>query len=317
MEKIYLGGRNKKSVARLYVEPLFERYFKPLFPDSLFLILHTSPLELPKVNFNSYRYIFLVQVSDPADYVGKNWDYLYKCLYPYLNKTFAVCNYYSKVPFRQISIDCPLMFAISNNSCPDHPRNHLKKYLCLNNRDQPHKTGMVNSLIRHDVFKDGFVSLTGSYSLPSESSLNKVSASVFANQLLDSSVINPFPIEFFQTPFNLVTETTINKHQMYISEKTVKPILAKQLILHVGSPRTIEYLNKQYDLDIPIFLNNWLDLDEICNFLKRPLDELNQLYLEHSSALEKSKTKLQNHCTPIFDKLILDSFRKHGIVIAD
>ena len=318
MEKIYLGGRNKNSVARLYVEPLFKKYFEPLFPDSLFLILHTSPIELPKVNFNSYRYIFLVQVSDPADYVGKNWDYLYEHLSPYLNKTFAVCTYYSKVPFRQISVDCPLMFAIANNNnSPDHPRKHIKKYVCMNNRDQPHKTEVVNSLIRHNVFKDGFVSLTGTYSLPSEASLNKVSPDIFANGLLDGNTFNPFPIELFQTPFHLVTETSLNVHQMYITEKTVKAILAKQLILHVGSPRTIEYLNKQYDLDIPIFLNNWLDLDEICNFLKRPLDELNQLYSEHSSTLEKSKTKLQNQCNHIFDRLILNSFRKHDIILAD
>jgi len=316
MDKIYLGNRSKNSTAKLYVEPLFEKYFKPFFPDSLFLVLHTNPLDISKINFSQYRYIFLVQVSDPADYVGKNWKFLFENLQPYLDKTFAVCNYYSQIPFKQISIDWPLIYALNYLSPLKLNRQHIKKYMCLNNQNHPYRVEVVDALKKHGIFNDGFVSLTGSYSLPSESSLNKVSTNVFA-KFTNSSSFNPFPVEFFQTPFHLVTETSLNVHQMYITEKTVKAILAKQLILHVGSPRTIEYLNKQYDLDIPIFLNNWLDLDEICNFLKRPLDELNQLYSEHSSTLEKSKTKLQNQCNPIFDRLILNSFRKHDIILAD
>ena len=119
------------------------------------------------------------------------------------------------------------------------------------------------------------------------------------NQDKSINLAQEFDLTFYQKTFcSIISESSVEKGKIFFSEKTSKPLFAKQPFLMVGNPNSLEYL---HSLGFKTF-NQWWDesydleesfdkrLDKILNIMeylnKKTTIELKQMLLDMEEVLE-------------------------------
>lgn len=319
------GFQTYKESYLTSLEPILFNYFNSLIDNSLFFTLTNFTTrdyykELGNYNFDDYDYIFLLDVLDPPHYqdIDGKWDVMYDMFKPYLHKTFVVSSLYENPYFKTIHFDNFLHFVPEYFVEKKQIRTFTKKYLSYNGRPHLHRQALLTSLLKNNLIKDGFVSgnIEGLLSLSLDDGISKKDYLHFNNQI----TTNPF---YYSTPVNIVTETSISNKCIFISEKTIKAIIAKQLIMHIGNPRSYLYLTqvyglKNYGFDFEPKIADHTFEDKIkyyCSFLKETtLDDLISIYKEKEDILEYNKNKVLKEFKQISYNLFLTSLKKHNII---
>jgi hypothetical protein len=136
--------------------------------------------------------------------------------------------------------------------------NDVKLFTCYNNNVKYQRAILVDQFAKHDLLKDGIVTLihpemrlpNGSiYSykyhdgrqLKDEEDFVLNSSPNYAAGILPKNYLNGF--------IDIVSESTYGKGQFFLTEKTAKPIGALKPFLVLGPPNFHKYLNEKYDLE--------------------------------------------------------------------
>ncbi len=114
-------------------------------------------------------------------------------------------------------------------------RSGAKKFMCLNRKPHSHRRVIMQYL---DQVKDqGYLTSTVSYDL--------VDADI-GDYAIPNDVYTLGDIATWQDAYlNIVTETTFNNDNFFISEKTWKPVIGLRPFFVYGQPRLREYLQTQ------------------------------------------------------------------------
>jgi hypothetical protein len=318
------GFQTYKESYLTSLEPTLFNYFNSLVDNSLFITLtnYNGKIykELDQYDFASFNYIFLLDILDPPHYhdtVGK-WDDMKHRFKDHLNKTFVVSSLYKNPYFRTIPFDNFLHYVPEFFKEVVFTRNFTKKYLSYNGRPHLHRQTLLTALHENNLIKDGFVSgrVEGLLSLNLDDGISQKDYLHYNNQITTNHY-------YYSTPVNIVTETSISNECVFVSEKTVKAILAKQLIMHIGNPRSYQYLTKVYglknygfDFEPKIADHSFEDkIKYYCSFLKETtLDDLTAIYKEKEDILEYNKNRVLNHFKDISYNLFLTSLKKYNII---
>lgn len=303
------------------LEPAIFSYFDNIIQNSFFLSLTQYSggrdyTVLDNYDFDKFDYIFLLDILDPPHYhvdVGK-WEDMKSRFNSYLDKTFVVSSLYENPYFKTIHFDSFLHFVPKHFKEIKCTRNFTKKYLSYNGRPHLHRKALLNALQKNNLLKDGFV--TGSNELTLDDGIPQKDLNNFNNQI----TTNPY---YYSTPVNIVTETSISDQCVFITEKTIKAIASKQMIMHIGNPRSFQYLTKVYglknygfDFEPKIADHSFQDkIKFYCDFLKETtLDDLSSIYKDKEDILEFNKNKVFKDFKEISFNLFLTSIKKHHII---
>lgn len=301
---------------------------------------------LADMNFNSFKYIFMLDSLDPPEYQYK-WLKLSNIFKNHINKTYYVSAAHRNPYFKTIYFPSTF-FLIHRVKEGNYKREFKKKFLSFNAAPHYHRLYLLKSLYDKKLLNDGFVSgFLDTYqkdwkkleSLPTEftDSLTQDFLDLFPMKVQDDILevgkltgsskqendwllITPHN---YMTPVNLVTETSIYNESVFITEKTVKPILSKQLIMLIGNPSSYNYLINQYklrnygfDFEPKIASKPFEDkIDYYTSFLQETtLDDLIDIHKEKEDILEYNKNHVLNHFKDISYNYFLTSLKKHGII---
>lgn len=300
---------------------IFDTAFNPYFSDSLFLVVTYMTFGdeelLSSIKFSDYKNIYLVDVADPPDYQVEKWQLLKNYFSNYTN-VYAIGHIADVYTFPTLFLEASAMWMFNDRVIPaEYPREHVKKFTCLTGKMHSHRKVLVNCIELDDLVKDCFFAVPFKYHLPSE------------NQSFTDSVIremhtrkgicpvsSTIPIENFQSPINLVCETSISNNLILISEKTVKAIMSQQSILLLGNPCSIKLLENKYGFKNLSFLPTVIDderdyttkIKHFLSFLKdTSLRELNEMYKRNEDSFAFNKDNLKN-----FNSIAIDSFIKQA-----
>lgn len=186
----------------------------------------------------------------------------------------------------------------------DKKRSHY--YLCLNrNSARLHRPQLILQLIKNGIFEKGKISLFES------SGLNKFSEgnSEYKNLIVDKY---PFTIDeedeknpdtvammhgyltkkdmWLSTYFSVVNETSVLPNTVFITEKTIRPMLYYHPFIVWGNPKTLEYLKKLGFETFPELFNEDYDqiidneqrlaciINSINNLCNKDLTEIHEIY---------------------------------------
>ena len=308
----------------LSLEPTLVSYFDNFVDNSLFFTLtnyeRSEYKELDQYDFDSFDYIFMLDILDPPHYhvdVGK-WDDMKIKFKNQLIKTFVVSNLYKNPHFKTIHFDNFLHYVPEFFEEIEFTRNFTKKYLSYNGRPHVHRQVLLSALKKSDLLKDGYVTGRAGESqfLKLEDGVSQKDSLDYTNQIWT----NPF---YYSTPVNIVTETSISADCIFITEKTIKAIISKQLIMHLGNPLSYQYLTnvyglKNYGFDFEPRIADYYFRDKIkyyCSFLKETtLEDLTNIYKEREDILEYNKNKVLKDFKQISYNLFLTSLKKHRII---
>lgn len=305
------------------LEPTLVSYFDNFVDNSFFFSLTNfvgkDHSELDQYDFDSFDYIFMLDILDPPHYndnAGK-WEDLKSRFEPYLDKTFVVSSIYENPYFKTIHFDTFIHFVPEYFKEVKCTRNFTKKYLSYNGNPHLHRKALLTALQKNNLLKDGFVSgsVEGLLSLNLDDGISQNDYLHFNNQI----TTNPY---YYSTPVNIVTETSISNKGVFISEKTLKAILSKQIVMHIGNPGSFQFLTKAYGLKNygfdfePRITQSFEDkIKYYCDFLKETtLDDLTNIYREKEEILEYNKNKILKEFKQISYNLFLTSLKKHHII---
>lgn len=178
-------------------------------------------------------------------------------------------------------------------------------YLCLNrNSERHHRPQLVLELIKNDIFQKGKVSLLRSKGLEEFSKSNKDYQNLIVNRypfVLDHE--NPEKVSqmhgyltkkdmWLNTYFSIVTETSVLKNTVFITEKTIRPMIYYHPFIVWGNPKTLESLKKLGFETFPEFFNEEYDnivdndkrlkciMDSVNKLCDKDLSEMYDLYQE-------------------------------------
>lgn len=301
---------------------------------------------LTHMNFNSFKYIFILDSIDPPEYQHK-WATLSNIFKNHINKTYYVSAAHRNPYFKTIYFPATF-FGIRLIKEGNYKREFKKKFLSFNAAPHYHRLYLLKSLYDKKLLNDGFVSgFLDTYqkdwkkfeSLPTEftDSLTQDFLNLFpmkvqddilqVSELTGSSkqendwlLITPHN---YMTPVNLVTETSIYNDSVFITEKTFKPIISKQLIMLVGNPGSYNLLTNHYklrnygfDFEPKIASKSFEEkIDYYISFLQETtLEDLAGIHKEKEDVLMYNKNRLLNQFTDISYNYFLTSLKKHGII---
>lgn len=300
---------------------VFDVAFNPHFSDSLFLVVTYMTFGdeqlLHHIKFSDYKNIYLVDVADPPDYQVEKWQLLKSYFHNFTN-VYAIGHLSDVYTFPALFLEASAMWMFNDRViAAEYPRDHLKKFTCLTGKMHDHRKELVKRIEQDDLVKDCFFAVPYKYYLPSE------------NQSFTNSVINDMhsrkgicpvsstiPLENFQSPINLVSETSISNNLILISEKTIKAIMSQQSILLSGNPSSIKLLQTKYGFKNLSFLPTAIDdekhyptkIKHFLSFLKdTSLKQLNEMYKRNEDSFAFNKENLNN-----FNSISINSFLKQA-----
>lgn len=314
------------------------------------LVLNVTTLQKDTLNkiesldLPQYKYIFILDVMDPPHY-NFHLQSLRTIFNKHLHKTFYVSCAHNNQFFKTIYFNIFLAFGPEEIIEPVISRKFLKKYVSFNHNPHYHRLLLIKTLYDNDLLNEGYVS---GYLYDNNKFV--FSSENYPEELLDKNFLNLFPIiceedslnvdadnfneylhneflkvpnPYYSCPVSLLTETSINGNSIFITEKTLKSLICKQLIMLVGSPRTYEFLTKVYGLrnygfDFEHKISHLNTEDRIayyCSFLKETtLNDLSSIYKDKEDILEHNKNKVLTEFKQISYNLFLTSLKKHRII---
>ena len=207
-----------------------------------------------------------------------------------------------------------------------------KKFLCFNrNIDKPHRISLLYEYLNNDYSDSYFTFLmkTENYADIYRLDVNKISitAEYFNKHLpieLDThnisdkgnfNVTNTFKKELFlNSCINLVTESSFERNELFISEKVFKPIINYQPFIVLSS---YGYLKKLRSYGFKTFGDYW---DESYDDIENPDDrfkklleiirKLNKKTIEELNELYKNIKHICIYNKEVFDNLKIDTLEK-------
>lgn len=205
-----------------------------------------------------------------------------------------------------------------------------KKFLCFNrNNDKPHRISLFYEYLTNDYSDSYFTFLlkTEGYSLIYQLGDKKLPIEFFNQHIpieLDTlniedksnfSVTNTFKKELFlNSCINIVTETSYDLNELFISEKVLKPIINYQPFIVFGP---YGYLNKLRSYGYKTFDEFW---DESYDNIEDPekrffailkiVRELNSKSIEELNELYKNLKHICIYNKQLFDSMEIDSLDK-------
>ncbi len=204
-------------------------------------------------------------------------------------------------------------------------------YLCLNrNSERLHRPKLVLELIKNDIFKKGQVSLFKSIGLEEYSKSNSEYQELIVKKypfIIDEN--NPETVAhmhgyltkkemWLNTYFSVVSETSVLNNTVFITEKTIKPMIYYHPFIIWGNPKTLYHLKKLGFKTFPEFFDETYDnitdkeqrlkliinnLNRLCNM---DLSEIHELY-------QKVKPKLIHNYNLL--KKFYDDETLHTLII--
>lgn len=208
----------------------------------------------------------------------------------------------------------------------DKKRSHY--YLCLNrNSARLHRPQLILQLIKNGIFEKGKISLFES------SGLNKFSE---GNPEYKNLIVNKYPFTideenpdtvammhgyltkkdmWLSTYFSVVNETSVLPNTVFITEKTIRPMLYYHPFIVWGNPKTLEYLKKLGFETFPELFNENYDqiidndqrlaciVDNINNLCNKDLSEMHEIYQQIKPKLIHNYNLLKSFYT---DTTMLD-----------
>ena len=330
----------------IYQDALFN-YLDDLVDNSLiFNITFCSQKTievLRNTDFNEYTNIFILDIIDPPEYQFK-WDLLKSILSDHLHKTYYVSSVHKNPHFKTIYFNPFLYFGPGRLIDCDFKREYRKKFLSLNGNLHNHRAKLLKYLYKTDLLKDGYVSgYLDTYNPHWHDNLKD-------NVHLSDDFLNIFPLRvdedflhirsmdgddsqensFYKTipanyyaPVNLLAETSVYEDSIFITEKTLKAVVSKQMLMLLGNKMSYSFLTKTYalqnygfDFEPKIAL---ADLDfkikYYCDFLKETsLIDLETIHREKEDVLEHNKNRMLTQFKDISFNLFLTSLRKYHII---
>ncbi len=193
-------------------------------------------------------------------------------------------------------------------------------YLCLNrNSERLHRPQLVLELIKKDIFQKGKVSLLRSKGLEEFSKRNIDYQNLIVNRypfVVDHE--NPEKVShmlgyltkkemWLNTYFSIVTETSVLKNTVFITEKTIKPMVYYHPFIVWGNPKTLESLKKLGFETFPEFFNEEYDniidndkrlkciMDSVNKLCDKSLSEIHDLYQKVKPKLIHNNNLLKNY----------------------
>lgn len=277
-------------------DELLDDVLNKTFVNSLFLVVtyYEGEFELD-IDPDQYEYIFLIDVADPPDYAVQKWSVLAEYFKEYRDKVFCIGPESTLYPFSLLPINwCFVWYAKHlQEHIPVTARYLEKKYVCMNGAHHKHRLEMLNALKHRGLLKHGHYSLYQKHSLPSEET--PTASRALYGTIADENH-NHFPPELFSTPINIVTETTISNQMVFLTEKTVRAIYAKQLMFHLGNPYSLKYLTNQFNLRPILFgerdfeRNYSAKIDTFCDYIDTfSLNKLGMIYNSHADDLAENR----------------------------
>lgn len=299
---------NPKKEMYLPSKYIFDLAFNPFFSDCLFLVVTYMVKDnrhlLDKFNFSEYRFVFLVDVADPPDYQIEKWSVLKEYFDDIKHKVFCIGHISNVYTFPTLFIDASAMWSINDRIIySEYQREHKKKFTCLTGKMHSHRVDVVKA-IEDNLLSQCFLSVPHKYHLPSENQtfINSVVDEIDSREGL-CPVSSTIPLENYQSPINLVVETSISNSLILISEKTIKPIFSQQSILLIGNPGSLRLLTKKYGFKnlsfLPIEIDDERDykvkIKKFMQFLENtPLSNLNDMYERNLDSFAFNKEHLKN-----------------------
>ena len=197
-----------------------------------------------------------------------------------------------------------------------------KKFLSFNRTvDKPHRLSLFHDYLTND-FSDSYFSFLRFESghcnpyqikkLKTEEYLKNIPIQLDTNNFFDFSVNNTMRKDLFlNCCINLVTETSYNQNELFISEKILKPILNYQPFIVFGP---YNYLKELKRLGFKTFSDFWDEsYDDILDGEKRYLTlsklvlKLNRLSIEEINNLYKQTLEICIYNKNYLKELKLDS----------
>ena len=314
------------------------------------LIINVTTLQektLQSLELNQYRYIFILDLVDPPHY-NTHLQILSNLFSDHLDKTYYVSCAHKNPYFKTIYFNIFLALGPEKIVELDTNRQFIKKYVSFNRNPHYHRLLLLKTLYENNLLEEGYVSGYLYANNKSVFSLKNYPKSFIKD--LDSDFLNLFPIvckedsleinseiynddiendfynipkPYYLSPVSLLAETSTHNDSLFITEKSLKSLVCKQLIMPIGSPRTYEFLTKTYGLknygfDFEPRLTNYSSEDKIkyyCSFLKETtLDDLTAIYKQKEDILEYNKNKVLKEFKQISYNLFLTSLKKHHII---
>jgi hypothetical protein len=185
----------------------------------------------------------------------------------------------------------------------DKRRSHY--YLCLNrNSERLHRAQLILQLIKNGIFEKGKISLFKSSGLDKFAEGNPDYKNLIVDRypfILDEenpktvAMMNGYLTKkdmWLNTYFSVVNETSILPNTVFITEKTIRPMLYYHPFIIWGNPKTLEYLKKLGFETFPELFNEDYDqiidheqrlsciMDNINNLCNKDLTEVHKIYQE-------------------------------------
>jgi hypothetical protein len=207
-----------------------------------------------------------------------------------------------------------------------------KKFLCFNrNIDKPHRISLLYEYLNNNYTDSYFTFLmkTENYAKRYGEYMNNkgIKAEYFNKHIpieLDTQNVsdksnfnstNTFKKELFlNSCINLVTETSFERNELFISEKVFKPIINYQPFIVLSA---YGYLKKLRSYGFKTFSDFW---DESYDYIENPDDrfkkllqiirELNSKTIEELNELYKNVKHICIHNKQVFDSLEIDTLEK-------
>lgn len=209
----------------------------------------------------------------------------------------------------------------------EHELNNFrnKKFLCLNrNLDKEHRLSLLHDYLTND-FTDSYFTFLRFFD-------NEIHADAYQeNQFHDSVYLDKLPIEldtngnvdfgssdtiktelFLDSCINLITETSFDKNEIFLSEKVLKPILMFQPFIVFGP---MGYLKELKNLGFKTFSDFWDEsYDDIEDSKKRYFTLMNLILdLNKKSIKEFNELYQQTKDIVIYNNNNLKNINKDGI----
>ena len=146
--------------------------------------------------------------------------------------------------------------------------------------------------------------------------------SMMNDDFQENSFYSIIPAAYY-APVNLLAETSIYNNSAFITEKTLKSFISKQITMLIGNPMTYSLLTSKYGLknygfDFEPKLSTQSfehKIDYYTDFLKETtLQDLVNIYKEKEDILEFNKDRIITQFKDISFNLFLTSLKKYHII---
>jgi hypothetical protein len=206
-------------------------------------------------------------------------------------------------------------------------------FTSYNHNGKLHRSLLVDELVKHDLLKDGIVTLHNPYFGPIDSQnrykyhdgsrlIDEEGYAINASNEFKPAAI---PKNYLRGFIDIVTESSYGPNETFMSEKTVKPIATLKPFLVVGAKHIHKHLREKYSLEeYPELFDYSFDEEDdlelrvqgVVNNLVRlrnmPIDELKSIYHSIQDKLLRNRnvysTVMDNldKFTPASIKKVLD-----------